>query len=502
MNDLKSFLQSSEGASSFLAIPGMQSYAPQSGQIFGILKQMQEDFETNLSASQAAEKKAVEEYEMLKAAKEDEIATAQKLSIKLDADIAEFTEKHAQAASELEDTEKQLADDTEFLAALEKKCAVADAEFQARTKARNEEISAVEDTIGYLNSDEAYAVFDKTVNTAADSNAYSATDFLQISSAEQEGQRRKQASALLQGAALQMNSPQLALLAAKAQKGKFDKVIGDIDGMIHQLEGEAHHEVKLRDYCVNELNTARRSRQHAYDTKDALVAKIEDLRKTIDMLTTKLATAKDTIVETQKQMKRAGETREVENFDYQQVVSDQVITQAILTKALERMKEVYALVQQPGATHIATSATRTDPGNAPVKFTKYEQNAGGKRVVAMIQEVIDDAKKTEDEAHASEADAQSGYEYFVKESNKSITDLVTFQNDGTVSLAKAKEDLTMAKSDLAGTMTELQGIQDYVTALHGECDYELKNFKQRQAALTQEMDAMREAEQVLAATDA
>merc|ERR1719197_402765 len=76
MNDLKSFLQASAGASSFLSIPGMQSYAPQSGQIFGILKQMQEDFETNLAASQAAEKKAIEEYEMLKAAKKDEIATA------------------------------------------------------------------------------------------------------------------------------------------------------------------------------------------------------------------------------------------------------------------------------------------------------------------------------------------------------------------------------------------------------------------------------------------
>merc|ERR1719379_1591049 len=110
------------------------------------------------------------------------------------------------------------------------------------------------------------------------------------------------------------------------------------------------------------------------------------------------------------------------------------------------MKQVYAMGQQPGSPHIQTSATRTDPGNAPAQFT-------------------------------------------------------TSVNDMTVSLAKAKEDLTMAKSDLGGTMTELQGIQDYVTALHRECDYELTNFKTRQAALTQEMDAMREAEQILAATE-
>merc|ERR1719399_1646110 len=34
---LRSFLHNAQSASSFLAIPGMQSYAPQSGQIFGIL---------------------------------------------------------------------------------------------------------------------------------------------------------------------------------------------------------------------------------------------------------------------------------------------------------------------------------------------------------------------------------------------------------------------------------------------------------------------------------
>merc|ERR1719498_251582 len=105
-------------------------------------------------------------------------------------------------------------------------------------------------------------------------------------------------------------------------------------------------------------------------------------------------------------MKRAGETREVENADYQQVVSDQTITQAILKKALERMKEVYALVQAPGAPHIQTSATHTDPGNGPARFTKYEQNAGGKKVVAMIEEVIADSQKTEDNAHFTEQDAQ------------------------------------------------------------------------------------------------
>merc|ERR1719482_1881754 len=50
-----------------------QSYAPQSGQIFGILKQMKETFETNLGSSQKEEMQSQAAYEDLKAAKEEEM---------------------------------------------------------------------------------------------------------------------------------------------------------------------------------------------------------------------------------------------------------------------------------------------------------------------------------------------------------------------------------------------------------------------------------------------
>merc|ERR1711977_370154 len=54
-----------------------QSYAPQSGEIFGILRQMKETFESNLSASQKEELQNQNAYEELKAAKEEEIAAGQ-----------------------------------------------------------------------------------------------------------------------------------------------------------------------------------------------------------------------------------------------------------------------------------------------------------------------------------------------------------------------------------------------------------------------------------------
>merc|ERR1711953_1586663 len=140
--------------------------------------------------------------------------------------------------------------------------------------------------------------------------------------------------------------------------------------------------------------------------------KMADLEKTIEKLTADIAAAEKAVATAMAQMKRASETREAENADFQTTVSDHRVMSIILTKALDRMKQVYALLQQrqPGAPHIQTSGTHTDPGNGPAKFKKYEENAGGGRVVKMLEEVIADSKQMENDAVNTEVDAQAFYE--------------------------------------------------------------------------------------------
>merc|ERR1719335_715071 len=100
-----------------------------------------------------------------------------------------------------------------------------------------------------------------------------------------------------------------------------------------------------------------------YDLQSNLQTKIANLEKAIEVMTKDMETKKNEISDMQTEMKRASEDREAENSDYQQAVSDQRITQMILDKALQRMKQVYSMMQEkkPGAPHIQTSATDTDP---------------------------------------------------------------------------------------------------------------------------------------------
>jgi hypothetical protein len=111
-----------------------QSYAPQSGEIFGILRQMKETFEANLAASQKEEAASQKAYEELKAAKEEQIAAGQTQIDTKTQELADTDEKNAQAKEDIADTRASLAADEEFLMMLKEKCQMTDKEWEERQK--------------------------------------------------------------------------------------------------------------------------------------------------------------------------------------------------------------------------------------------------------------------------------------------------------------------------------------------------------------------------------
>merc|ERR1719456_931697 len=260
---LKNFLRIAEGANadSFLQkdmIPGMQSYAPQSGQIFGILKQMKEDFEKNLAETREAEEKAKAEYEALNAASEEELEAGKKAMTQAEQEKADASEKLAADEEDLADTEEQLAKDEEFLRNLNEKCESADKEYEERVEGRTEEIAAVGDTIVILNSDESFGSFGKTLGGPGQVvdgvRQAGAADFLQLRSRirhmSKEQQLRARVASLLRNAYRQNPSdPRLALVATSVELDAFVKVKKAIDDMVAELKAQQADEVKHKDWC-------------------------------------------------------------------------------------------------------------------------------------------------------------------------------------------------------------------------------------------------------------
>merc|ERR1719240_1710899 len=176
-----------------------QSYAPQSGEIFGILKQMKETFETNLSQSQKDEMANQKAYEDLKAAKEDEIKAGQAQIDSKTQELADTDEKNAQAKEDIEDTKKSLSADEQFLMELKEKCSMTDKEWEERQRTRQMEMEACSKALAVLSGDDAHDLFSRTFNPA----------LLQAASTMQS-ERRLKASKLLSTVAHKLQSPRLS----------------------------------------------------------------------------------------------------------------------------------------------------------------------------------------------------------------------------------------------------------------------------------------------------
>merc|ERR1712060_702665 len=73
----------------------------------------------------------------------------------------------ASVENDIEDTQEAVAEDTKFLAALDKDCATKTAEWEVIQKTRAEELVALAETIKVLNDDDALEVFKKTLPSAS-----------------------------------------------------------------------------------------------------------------------------------------------------------------------------------------------------------------------------------------------------------------------------------------------------------------------------------------------
>merc|ERR1719171_200949 len=149
---------------SFLEQSG--DYAPQSGQIVGILKAMEDDMKKSLEESIADEDKAVAGYADLKKSKESEVALATEAIETKTARAGELAVSVVQTADELEDTQKEKASTEKFIQTLKEQCATKEKEWAARQQMRAEEVSAISEAIGILNDDDALDVFKKAIPSA------------------------------------------------------------------------------------------------------------------------------------------------------------------------------------------------------------------------------------------------------------------------------------------------------------------------------------------------
>jgi len=489
----------------FLSAKTSDEYAPQSGQIVGILKQMEEEMDKALVDSTAAEEEAIKSYEALIEAKTKEVDALTAQIEEEQTRIGDLGVEIAGMENDIEDTEQSIDEDKKFIQELAVNCDKKKKEWAEICKLRQQEFVALAETIKILNDDNALELFKKTLPSAS---------FVEIEVTSQAVRARARA-ALLQarhGArkAHMAARPELDLiaLAISGKKIGFEKVLGLIDEMVANLKKEQIDDANKKEYCEKQFDLSEDKKKElelsVYDSETA----IEEMEGSIEKLTEELAALKKGIKALDKSVAEATEQRKEENAEYKELKQGDTAAKEILLFAKNRLNKFYnPKFYKPPAdepemlVEIAVHRGKTPPA-PPESFNAYTKKSGENAgVTQMIDLLVQDLDKELQEAETNEKDAQSDYEQLMAESATKRADDSKSMSDKTASKASEEEALEKEQDNKAATGTELMATLTYIHSLHGECDWLLKYFDARKEARDGELDALGKARAVLNGAD-
>jgi chromosome segregation ATPase len=473
------------------------------GVVVGILKQMGDTFNKNLDEAVAAEQEAIKTYDELVASKNAEIEALTASIEGKTKEIGDLGVQIVQMKEDLSDAEDSLLEDKKFLQDLEKNCATKEKEWAIICKTRSEELLALADTIKMLNDDDALELFKKTLPGAGSS-------FMQIKVSSQV--MREQALALLQSAKSAKKSDRQRLdyimLAIRGKKFGFDKVLKMIDDMVDLLKTEQQDDNDKKEYCEMQFDAADDKKKALERDVSKLEQTISQSKETIETLTGEIKALEEGIVALDKQVAEATEQRKEENSDYTTLMANDGAAKELLGMAKNRLNKFYnpKLYKPEGASFVQIATHKQSeedapppPPEAPGAYKKKGEESTG--VIAMIDDLVKELDMEMTEAETEEKLAQEEYEELMTDSkdkraadSKSIT-----AKEGEK--ANTETALTTADDTHHSTVKELMATEEYISGLHGDCDWLIKYFDVRKEARTGEIDALKKAKAVLSGAD-
>jgi len=513
-------------------------YAPQSGEIVGILKQLEDEMYADQKEMVATEDAAVKGYTDLMAAKKKEVAALSKsIEEKLNR-VGELGVKIAMMKNDLEDTIESHGEDKKFLADLGKNCDVKAKIHEEEKKMRAQEIVALADTIKVLNDDDALELFKKTLPS-------SSASFVQMRASSSA--LRTKVDALLTHASAQLAPGQDRMrldfisLALRGNKVGFEKVITLVDELVATLKKEQLDDDHKKEYCAVQLDQtddSRKSLERSLSDLDTVIAEAKD---DIATLVEEIKALTGGITALDKSVAEATGQRKSENAEYKDLMANNGAAKELILFAKNRLHKFYnpkmykaapkvelssedrifvnnggtppptalpggiantgisvGFVQLASSTVRGKDAPAPPPETAAAYAKKGEETNG---VMSMMDLLVKDLDKEMTEAETAEKEAQKDYEKMMVDSaEKRALDSKSL-NDKEGAKADLESALEGSESEKAATGKEHMAVLRYIQSLHAECDWLIQYYEVRKQARAGEVDSLGKAKAVLSGAD-
>merc|ERR1719281_623166 len=425
----------------------------------------------------------------------------------------------ATAKGELAQTQSTLAEDTKYLEDLKQLFEQKKTDFGARQELRAGELEALDKAIEIIASG--------AVSGAADTHLPSfyqrGTALVQLRSGSKEPSQKTVAQ-FLQAQGQRVGSQLLAALAIRVQQDPFGKVKKMIKDMIIKLTEEATEEAEHKGFCDTELTTNKQTRDAKTTSVQELTAEIESLTAEVQQLTVENQDLSAQIADIDKAVAEATETRNAEKAKNAQTVADATAAKAAVEQAMSVLKTFYdkaskatALTDVAGpidyderAIGILNRASLLQTGSkskgrqspadeAPATFDKPFTGMGGEGgILGMLEVILSDFERLEEETSTSEATAAKDYKTFMADSDEDKAVKTADMTHNSNLITKRNSDNASAKKDLKSTQAELDAALEYYEKLKPSCVDAGESYEERVQRREDEIQSLKEALKTLA----
>eukprot|EP00434_Breviolum_minutum_P028069 symbB.v1.2.024828.t4/scaffold2374.1/size162163/10 len=217
--------------------------------------------------------------------------------------------------------------DQKILQNLHKSCNKKAATWDARVKARGEELMAISETIKILNNDDALESFKKALPEK--------TSFLQVDSTLSLKERVRRSLRKVSGS----SKTDLILMALRGKTIGFDKMI---DAMKSTLKTEQENEDKKKDYCKEQFDSSDDKKRTLLLQVSNKETNIDSAKDALKMLESEIQELKDGLTKLDKDVAEATEQRKKEHEEFSEVMSGNADAQSLLKVAKKRMMQFYS----------------------------------------------------------------------------------------------------------------------------------------------------------------
>jgi len=499
----------------FLSAGAGAKYAPQSWTVQGMLKDMYENFATDLMDATMTEATANTNYETFMATKAAELKMMQEIKKAKEDEKAESESQLADNQQLYDDTTAQKKADIIFFDETKAACQSKHDAWTTRSSLREEEIAGITKALEILTADDARELFASAIKEGKEVRALDKYDtgrdisFLQVDSDAAPVQK---AYSMLKAQATEAHSLRLAMLAVQvreAKVGHFDKVIQSIDEMIKVLKDEDTADIAKRDQCKDEYQKiASKSGDLKWKIK-VNEATIDKLTKLIEKLEAEKAQTIEEIDEVNEHMTQLTKVRQDENSAFKNSKKEDQDAIDLLLAARSALSSFYSnhsIAMGPIQGSVKDLALAQEPvfdiseDQAPetVFSDKALRKSESKDVISILTMIIEDLNDEIKNSMQAEEMAQLEYEKQMEAAQKLKEELIAKKESLTLSIAKRKDEKDYELGDKATNEQALQDEVDYKATISPDCDFILGAFEKRSAARTAELNGLVGAKEYLA----